>query len=175
MLFVCQLNLAAAPAVPELLAGIRLLTFFAKPESGELGQENGDGWCLRAYRSPEGLVPPIAPGGAPALRRGFECRWEACDDHPNYDDSDRIVPDGFDASDAELENLARTKTGGYSSSIQSEPWWGYREHPSRPAYVLQVNSEEKAGLAWGDGGTVCLGRGTAPGCQDEWFLDWQCY
>jgi uncharacterized protein YwqG len=175
LLFVCQMNVAAAPAVPELLGDIRLITFFAKADEGEWGRENGEHWQLRAYRSLDGLAPLAMPANAPKLHRGFECRWEAADDHPNYDDPERIVPEGFDDSEAELENVARTKIGGYASTIQSEPWWGYQDHPSLPAYVLQVNSEEKVALAWGDSGTVYLARGTAAGCQDQWFLDWQCF
>ena len=175
LLFVCQLNLTGAPAVPPLLQDIALITFFADAEQGELGRDNGSDWCLRAYPSLSGLAPLAVPAGAPALKRGFECRWEACDDHPNFDDPERIVPQGFDDSEVELGNLARTKIGGYASSIQSEPWWGYEEHPAAPAYCLQINSEEKVGLAWGDAGTVYLARGTAGGCQDQWFLDWQCY
>jgi uncharacterized protein YwqG len=175
LLFVCQLNLTAAPAVPPLLQDIALITFFVDAEMGELAKHNGVDWCLRAYPSASGLVAIAPAGNAPALKRGFEFRWEACDDHPNYDDPDRIVPDGFDDGEVELENLARTKIGGYASSIQSEPWWGYEDHPAAPAYCLQVNSEEKVGLAWGDAGTVYLARGTAEGCKGQWFLDWQCY
>jgi uncharacterized protein YwqG len=175
MLFLCQLNLTAAPFVPPLLRDIALIVFFVDLETGKLADRNGVDWCLRAYPSLDGMVPIAAPGNAPALNRGFECRWEECDDHPNADDSDWIVPDGFDDSGVELENLARTKIGGYASTIQSEPWWGYRRHPAAPAYCLQINSEEKAGLAWGDAGAVYLARGTAEGCKDQWFLDWQCY
>jgi uncharacterized protein YwqG len=175
LLYVCQLNLSAAPFIPALLQDIALITFFGAPEPGELAKQNGSDWCLRAYPSLSGLVAIAPPGNAPALKRGFECRWEECDDHPNYDDPDRIVPDGFDDSEVELENLARTKIGGYATSIQSEPWWDSEEHPAAPAYCLQINSEEKVGLAWGDAGTVYLARGTADGCRDQWFLDWQCY
>jgi hypothetical protein len=152
--FVCQLNLTAAPAVPALLQDIALITFFVDPEFGNLTKENGVDWCLRGYPSLSGLVAMTPPADAAKLNRGFECRWEALDDHPNYDDPERVVPDGFDDLEVELENLARTKVGGYSSSIQSEPWWGYEEHPGGPAYCLQINSEGKVGLAWGDGGTV---------------------
>jgi uncharacterized protein YwqG len=173
--FVCQLNLTAAPAVPPLLQDIALITFFADPESGNMAKHNGVDWCLRAYPSLNGLAPMVPPAAGPARKRGLECLWEACEDHPNYDDSTRIVPDGFDDSEVELENLARTKIGGYATSIQSEPWWGYQEHPAAPEYCLQIASEEKAGLAWGDGGIVYLARGTAEGCRDQWFLDWQCY
>jgi hypothetical protein len=112
LLYVCQLNLSAAPFIPALLQDIALITFFGAPEPGELAKQNGSDWCLRAYPSLSGLVAIAPPGNAPALKRGFECRWEECDDHPNYDDPDRIVPDGFDDSEVELENLARTKIGG---------------------------------------------------------------
>ena len=170
-----DLNLTAAPVVPALLADISLITFFVKVKRGGLHRENGADWCLRAYPSLDGLAPVAAPASAPALKRGFECRWEACDDHPNHDDPDLVVPAGLDVSEIETDNVARTKIGGYASTIQSEPWWGYDEHPSDPAYCFQINSEEKAGLFWGDGGTVYLARGTAAGCENEWFLDWQCF
>lgn len=48
-------------------------------------------------------------------------------------------------------------------------------HPADPRFCLQINSEEKAGAIWGDGGTIYLAHGTAPGCGDLWFLDWQCF
>jgi uncharacterized protein YwqG len=175
LLFVCQLNLTAAPAVPPLLQDIALITFFADPGLGSLSKQNGANWRLRAYPSLSDLAALTPPADAPALKRGFECRWEESDDHPNYDDPGLVVQEGFDNSDVELDNRARTKIGGYASSIQSEPWWGYEEHPSAPQYCLQINSEEKVGLAWGDAGTVYLARGTADGCKDQWFLDWQCY
>lgn len=175
MLFVCQLNLTAAPVVPPLLADLRLIVFFLDPDARQLARENGKDWRLLAYPSLQGLVPLARPEGAPVLHKGFECRWEAADDQPNFDDPARVVPDGFDDSEVELENLARTKIGGYASTIQSEPWWDCQEHPARPAYCLQINSEEKAGLMFGDGGTLYLARGTAAGCGGEWFLDWQSY
>jgi hypothetical protein len=179
MLFVCQMNLTAAPEVPALLQDIKVITFFVKGTASALKKENGQGWCLRAYKSLGGLAPIArpekGPGKAPSVKRGFECRWEACDDYPNHDDPDLIVPDGFDGSEIELDNVARTKIGGYASSIQSEPWWGYKKHAADPAFCIQIESEERAGLVWGDGGTIYLARGTADGRQDDWFLDWQCY
>lgn len=175
LVFVCQLNLTTAPIVPSLLRDVALITFFVDAEMPEMAKENGENWCLRAYPSLDGLSPMAAPGYAPKLKRGFECRWEERDDHPNDDDPEKVVPDGFDDSEIEIESLPHTKIGGYAASIQSEPWWAYEEHPAAPAYCLQINSEEKVGLAWGDAGTVYLARGTADGCKDRWFLDWQCY
>ncbi len=175
LLFVCQLNLTAAPFVPPLLADIKMLTFFVKTGFGSLKKDNGKDWNLRAYKSLDGLVPMTAPVKTPSVKRGFECRWEEAVDHPIYDDPDLIVPDGFDNSDVELDHLYRTKIGGYASNIQSAQWWHEDDHPAAPAYCWQINSEEKAGLVWGDGGTIYLARGTAAGCEDQWFLDWQTY
>ena len=153
MMFICQLNLTSAPVIPDRLADIRLITFFVEPETAALHEENGHNWCLRAYRSLEGLVPVNAPPDAPRVKKGFECQWQ-------------------ESADARAE---RTKLGGTPSQIQSEPWWQYRAHPAHPAYCLQINSEEKAGIMWGDSGALFLARGTAPGTEDQWFLDIQFY
>ena len=175
LLFVCQLNLTTAPAVPPLLADIQLITFFVNPEFGILSEDNGKDWRLRAYKSLEGLARIPAPSDAPKVKKGFECRWEECEDHPNHDDPEMVIPPGSRRPRTQLENVARTKVGGYASTIQSEPWWGAKAHRSEPKYCLQINSEEKAGLIWGDGGTIYLARGTAAGSEDQWFLDWQCF
>lgn len=151
MLFVCQLNLSTAPVVPPRLEDIKLLTFFVEPETAALSEENGGNWVLRAYKSLDGLAPMALRAGAPKVRKGFECRWEEITD----------------------AKAARTKIGGSGSYIQSEPWWEYRAHPAAPAYCLQINSEEKVGLGWGDSGTLYIARGTASGCEDQWFLDIQ--
>lgn len=175
LLFLCQLNLTTAPFLPDILKDMALLTFLAEIEALQLGQENGANWVLRGYTSLEGLAPLDPPAGTPALKRRFECSWELVEDHPHYDDHELVVPKGFDNSDVELENAARTKIGGYATTIQSAPWWGQEEHPAKPAFCLQINSEEKLGLAFGDAGALYIARGTAEGCGDQWFLDWQCF
>jgi hypothetical protein len=175
MVFVCQLNLTAAPVVPPLLEDIKLITFFVDPNVGPLQQENGKDWNLRAHKSLIDLAPMTAPTGAPSLTRAFECRWQECADYPTCDDPEIQVPDGFEPSNVDLENVRRTKIGGYPSHIQSELWWDSRAHPANPKFCWQIDSEEKAGLMWGDNGMIYLARGTAPGCEGRWFLDWQCY
>src|ERR1700741_2109048 len=70
MMAVCQINLAAAPSLPPLLSDLRLLTFFIAPDA-RLGRENGEGWCLRAYNSLDGLSAMVMPAGAPHLAKGF--------------------------------------------------------------------------------------------------------
>jgi uncharacterized protein YwqG len=173
--FVCQMNLTDAPAVPDLLRDIALLTFFVSPEDSDLGRENGDGWILRAYKSLEGLATLVPPPNVPKTGKAFECAWEKIADHPNHDDPERVSISGARTPRSGFENVARTKVGGYASTIQSEPWWGYDPHPAQPRFCLQINSEEKAQLAWGDGGTLYIARGTAPGTGEQWYLDWQCF
>jgi uncharacterized protein YwqG len=175
MLFVCQLNLTGAPFVPPLLKDIQLITFFADLEAGTMAHENGTDWRLFAYPSLEGLSPMARPAGAPSLHKRFECKWEVADDHPTSDDPARIVPKGFDDSEVELDNQARTKIGGYASTIQSENWWHIQDHPARPEYAFQINSEEKAALMFGDSGCLYLARGTSEGFTTNWFLDFQCF
>jgi uncharacterized protein YwqG len=174
LLFVCQLNLSTAPAVPPLLQDIKLITFFVKEDHGILAEENGTDWCLRAYKSLDGLVPTPAPLWTPKVKKGFECRWEECEDHPNSDDPDLVPVPGVRRPRSNFENVIRTKAGGYASTLQSEPWWDLKAHACQPKYCFQVNSEEKAGFSWGDGGTAYIARGTAAACQEKWFLDWQC-
>lgn len=173
--FICQINLTDAPAVPELLNDIALLTFFIVPEDSELGRENGDGWVLRAYKSLDGLVPLIASPNIPKIGKAFECAWEKVEDHPNDDDAERVEIPGARTPRKGFDNVARSKIGGCASTIQSEPWWDYDSHPAAPRFCLQINSEEKAQLVWGDNGTLYLARGTANGTSEQWFLDWQSF
>jgi hypothetical protein len=55
--------------VPPLLSGIQLITFFIDPALGNVSQENGKDWVLRAYPSLEGLVRIAASAGAPKVKR----------------------------------------------------------------------------------------------------------
>ena len=94
-----------------------------------------------------------------------------------------MVAPGFNRNGVHLENIRRTKIGGYASNIQSEQWWWYAYtpekmlpgHPSQPRYCFQIASEDKVGLHWGDNGVLYFARGTAPACRSLWFLDTQCY
>jgi uncharacterized protein DUF1963 len=181
LFFVCQLNLTEAPFVPQRLRDVALITVFLDMKARRLGRENGDGWLVREYRDLDRLCPLIVPSGA-TVPRGFEVRYDLVSDHPVYDDPELQELPGFDRDDVHLENIPRSKIGGYASNVQSEQWWSVRDHPdelpdhpSRPRYVFQLGSEQKVGLHWGDNGFLYFARGTAPGCESEWFLDTQCY
>jgi uncharacterized protein YwqG len=181
LFFICQFNLTEAPFVPELLQDIALLTVFMDMQASHLGRENGDGWLVRAYSRLDGLHPLVIPAEA-TVPRGFEVRYELAEDHPVYDDPELKIVPGFNRDGVHLENVRRTKIGGYASNIQSEQWW-YTDtpdetlpgHPSQPRYCFQIASEDKIGLYWGDNGILYFARGTASECGSQWFLDTQCY
>ncbi len=64
------------------------------------------------------------------------------------------------------------KVGGWPSLVQGEIFWApWKDHPAQPEFVFQVDSDEKTGLVWGDGGVLHIGRGTV--AQETWALEWQ--
>ncbi|WP_027014943.1 DUF1963 domain-containing protein [Comamonas composti] len=171
MQFIAQLNLQQAPWLPEALQGLALLQFFC----GEQFIESGcapETWALRLRPSLDGLQPRPQPPfrDRPWVGRGFEARWLAPqDDHPSYDDENMRLPPGMQEFPEEAHGLClgRTKLGGYAKSLQhgisffafTEDADGvWQPSPDEPDYVLQIDSEEKAGLNWVDGGIVYLGR-----------------
>ena len=96
-------------------------------------------------------------------------------DMPKHDDAPDLPPD---LEDKDYYDIAHChdgfKIGGWPSLIQSEVFWApWNRHPANPTYVFQIDSNEKAGWSWGHNGVGYIGRGTAPGYQDDWFLSWQ--
>jgi len=178
MQFICQINISNAPYVPLLLQDIKLITFFIGEDFIEHDQ-----YELRAYKDLENLHPLEKPyTDTDTELKGFECQYEKIKDQPKFDDPDLILPPGKSLSDHDVDDFISTlnnqhysKIGGYSSNIQSEPWWDYQDHPAKPKYCLQIDSEEKANLMWGDSGTIFVARGTAEGYKDRWFVDCQFY
>jgi len=181
LFFICQLNLTQSPHVPEPLSGLALLTVFIDSKS-RLGQQNGDGWLLREYSSLANLSPLAIPEGT-TFYRGFEVRFDEADDYPVFDDPDLRTVRGFDSAGIHLDNVARTKIGGYASNIQSEQWWGHSLNDAdvelierfQPAFCLQIATEEKVRLYLGDNGMMYFARSTAADQETRWFLDTQCY
>ncbi len=181
LFFICQLNLTEISNIPEALTGVALLTVFID-RNAYFGKQNGDGWLVREYKSLDGLLPMTIPDGA-TVDRGFEVRYDQVDDYPVYDDPEIKQVDGFDSSNVHLDNVYRSKIGGYASNIQSEQWWGYAvNHDDKglvdrycPSYCFQIASEEKVQLYWGDNGIIYFARSTAADEGIHWFLDTQCY
>lgn len=175
LFFICQLNLTELPYLPELLSDIKLITLFVNPDSCD-----ADYFCIRTYKSLDGLVPMQIPERH-TFQKGFEVSYELGIDQPVYDDPDLILPDGITLSDKESENIIEqlvnkhcSKIGGYASSIQYAPF-SENQHLAKPKFCLQIDSEEKIGLMWGDSGTFYIARGTEKGFEDIWFADCQFY
>jgi hypothetical protein len=192
LFFICQLNLSEPPFVPDHLRDIALVTVFISRDSRRLtgvnrdvivpAGQSGDEWLVRTYDRLDGLLPLTIPAGA-SFYRGFEVRYSLVEDHPVFDDPEIKIPKGFDDTDIHLDNIPRSKVGGYASNIQSEPSWCHvcsrdgkvSPHPSRPRFCFQIATEEKVRLYLGDNGMLYFARGTAPGHESRWFLDSQCY
>ena len=177
--------------MPEVLAGIALITFFVDTPNRFIALDYPeDSWCIRAYASLDGLellTPPVfrlAGRDVWLNSQGSECQWLEVTDHPKYDDSAIIIPEGFDNDSVHLKNQHRSKIGGYASSIQSEVIWSsYVETPSgwtyplegKVQFALQIDSEAKVGLHWVDSGTVYIGRGISEDTRGRWFVTCQFY
>lgn len=183
MQFVAQINLTEAPFLPEILQDIALLTVFVGERCIQQDFRPGS-WELRAYMSLDGLLPVSAPSQPWHWIKGFECQWRQIEDYPSYDDEQLVLPRDYQLEDDLPEemhglNIRRSKIGGFASTIQHEVQFiaalktvnGW-ELPTQPSFALQLISEEKAQLMWGDNGVLYIGR--QPG-TDEWFASCQFY
>jgi uncharacterized protein YwqG len=150
LFFIYQLNLTEAPYVPEILSDIKLITIFATPDF-----VYADNICLRAYKDLKGLVPLDVPDDA-TFAKGFEVRYELACDNPSSSDSDTIY----------------SKIGGFPDIIQDEAFED-SDDLAKPEFCLQINTEMKVGLVWGDSGSLYIARGTTKGYEDKWFFDIQ--
>ena len=164
---------------------LALLLFFV----GEKFIESGcapETWAIRLRHDTAGLIPreqPLFRDDA-WIGKGFEARWLAPQqDHPCYDDGCMRLPEGMPEFPDDAHGLCsgRTKLGGYARSLQHEIAFlpavededsNWQPSPHEPEYLLQIDSEAKAGLNWVDGGIVYLGRNPATG---QWSAHCQFY
>lgn len=179
---IAQINLRELPYVPEALADVALLTLFIDVSDGELSPPsdapNGDRWLIRAYGDLADLRP-VDGVTAPAVKP-FPLRWERTDaDVPSWEDAVSVLSAAeLDAVGDDYDELIGRpedglKVGGWPTLIQGEITWAHGDgHPARPEFVLQVDSDVKTGLAWGDAGVLYIGRGATD--RDVWVLEWQC-
>ena len=127
-------------------------------------------FCIRAYKSLEGLVPLEVPEGC-TFSKGFESSYEVSMDSPCCDD-----PEFEENEEEDCEELHKSfsKIGGYASTIQNYPF--ELDHSiAKPEFCMQIVSEEKLNLMWGDSGIFYIFRGTTKGYEDRWFVDCQFY
>lgn len=171
----CQINLAELPFRPPRLADLQMITVFVGPDDLPSDGPNGDNWCLRAYRDLSELLP-IEPPATGSTIRAFPMRPRVVEeDFPCRDDVPLDLPDDVDEEYDDLyENVPGIKLGGWPTLLQSEIFWApWNKHPAAPEFVFQIDSSEKTGWSWGDGGVGYFGRGTVAGHEHEWALAWQ--
>ena len=138
---------------------------------------NGEGWCLRAYPSLAALVPLAQPDTGSVIK-SFPMRAQVIErDYPCWEDVPIQLPSQIEDNYYDLfQNAGGFKLGGWPSLVQSEIFWApWNKHPAAPEYVFQIDTTEKGNWMWGDNGVGYFGRGTAPGRENEWALEWQCY
>jgi len=181
MVGVCQINCAEAPHLPSSLGDVEMLSLFVDFTDGVPPDDspNGEGWLLRAYSSRNALVSVTEPAIDGRLRP-FPVRWESIpEDMPAREDLRTFLGSESDGVLEEFGELLGgpaegSKVGGWPFLVQGELFWApFNRHPANPEYVLQIDSEYKAGLSWGDQGILYIGRGTG-GSRETWTMTWQC-
>jgi Domain of unknown function (DUF1963) len=177
MLALCQFNLSRLPFRPPRLDDIEFMTVFIGKDIIPDDTPNGDGWCLRTYRSLGDLVPIQQPTVSSTIAPLPMHSRVVQSDFPCWDDVSIELPTEIDEKYHDLfENTYGVKLGGWPSLIQSELWWApHNKHPASPEYVFQIDSVEQCKWMWADNGVGYFGRGTAPSTKDEWTFTWQCY
>ena len=179
MVGVCPIVVGELPYIPPALSGLALLTLFMRAENGYPDPSSIDDGCweIRTYADLATVITVEAPGQSAV--RPFPVRWhEVTDDLPAWNDAFRVlsheqideIEDDFD--DIVAPPIKAFKVGGWPAIIQSEIYWAGKRHPAKPAYVLQIDSDDKTGIIWGDCGVLYIGRGVAD--PSTWALSWQC-
>lgn len=180
---VLQLNVRELPIVPPGLDDLALITVFLGwdddgfvPAMDEPFPVNGKQWCLRAYRSLDGLVEIQSPIDRRCESKAI--RWTVFQgDMPCLEDCteahDACKQAGFKFHD-HVETAEGLKVGGWPRLVQSDIFWApFNEHPAKPEYQFQIDSDfDLAGLWFVDGGVCYFGRGER-GHKHEWAHECQ--
>lgn len=172
-----QINLLDFDFIPPGLEGIELITVYISSNALPNNSIKGDGWLIRTYKHIGDLTTidkPVIESDLKILPMRSRIVTE---DYPCWEDVPIDVPEDIEEDYYELfTNIDGFKFGGWPSLIQSEIYWApFNKHESIPEYIFQIDSCEKANWSWGDAGVGYFGRGTAPGKQDDWAIEWQCY
>jgi uncharacterized protein YwqG len=172
----CQINLVEFPYRMKELEDIDFITVFISDDIPN-DTPNGQGWCLRTYRSIDKLVP-INKVATNSQIKSFQMRPKIIEeDYPCWEDIPIEIPEEIEENYYDIfSNVSGFKFGGWPTLIQSEIFWApFNKHPIKPEFVFQIDSNEKANWFWGDNGAGYFARGTTPGKENEWAFSCQCY
>ena len=173
----CQINLTEMPFRPPRLDDVKFIAVFVDPNELPDHDANGTNWCLRTYPSLT-MLSPLTPVDTGTHIKPFAMRSRIVEaDYPHWEDVDiELDEDVADAYYDHFDNVSGLKLGGWPTLIQAEIFWAPgNKHLADPQYVFQVDSTSKGNWMWGDNGVGYFGRGTAPGHENEWACEWQCY
>lgn len=182
---ICQLNLTNAPHLPDILSDIKMFQFFISDDGFWSSDTSvidsseavpASPFFIRTYRKLDRLDPIEMPDIKTSLK-SFEACWEnnVAVDYPTHDmmpiDFDSLgIGDYYDQQD--IDQIGRTKIGGWPTCIQSDPWWNYSANDHNLTHALTIDTEEKAKCHWGDGGVVNIARSKTN--ENLWAVDRQC-
>lgn len=178
MIPLAQINVDDLPFRTKGLENIAFISLFI--DSKQLPTDtpsNGEGWLIRSYKDISALVEVESPLYESHIKP-FPMRAVIVEhDYPCLDDMPCEIPEDIEDRYYDIyENVGGFKLGGWPSLIQSEIFWApNNEHPAKPEYIFQIDSEPKANWGWGHGGVGYFGRGTEKNHENEWTLEWQCY
>lgn len=191
--FVFQWNTAD---FPHIRGGDELFVFyycFGCQSWGDLPEGLENAWLLKRYPSPTLAAAHGVRDTSPKdhLIKPCSARIQPAQSLPDWDGLDTVnaaLASGFsslnedepwEAYSEAVESLigeidpGETQVGGYASWVQGEATPECPECNEPMRLIAQIGSEEKAGLMWGDAGTVYL-FGCAD-CPDTFELRLQCY
>lgn len=165
----CQINITAAPMVPNPLADLALLTIFIAPEASydptrivnTTDPDPTATWALRSYPALQGLTIPQVPNHQSPLSPRLG-EWTAITpDYANHDNAGHVVD--TQANDVYAYDWAQgvhqTKLGGWPGTTRSEPWWASTKTDDTWDYALQIENEPEAGWhGWGTNGSAYVAR-----------------
>jgi len=159
-----QVRIDELPVVPEALKDTAMLIVFMNRETLPYDAVNGDGFLVREYKTLDGLQP-IPNGDENTIVKKFPIKWDRVErDAPTWEDLLETEFHKYEDDDYfdKYTTHEGTKFGGFPMSVQGGV--GIKD------FVFQIDSEDKAGWHWGDGGLGYFFKK-----DDQWYLDWQCY
>lgn len=181
-----QFYLPALPYLPPQLQDIQHLTLFIGAELPERDSDNGEGWLIREYRATDTLIRHEFPQLAHLKPFPLQPQYQAID-LPLWDGGG--IPEDIEDRICELENDAEEKDesfeyygdicgeddhcythkiGGYPSYCQSGIG---TEFGDGCEFVLQISSDDKAGLNVVDSGSLMFARNA----DGQWRLYYDFY
>ena len=172
MVPVCQLNLTNLPYKPAILSEIAFITCFIAPDNLENSEVNIEDFLILTYKSIDTLQPIRMPEEKFNVK-AFQLKENLIEnDYPCYEDCNIDLPEKYmDEYEDYFPNANGIKIGGWPTLLQGEINWS-QSNSDEIEFAFQIDSVAKAGLQFGDGGILHIGR-NKNNRDKEWYINWQ--